>query len=153
MTEIKYKDTTIPVEAGQTVTLHTAGQKLTEDVVISVPKAESGGDTRDVRTLCVILNGGHTATISYCLENAPTTGKEGLYSARIWWNFSKGTKLRLKIVMSYQSYFKSVYCEQLGGEISTTVEGDVRYTDWFVINDNIFDFNIAYNSLPSGGSN
>ena len=41
---IKYKDTTIPVEAGQTVTLNTAGQKLTEDMVISVPK-ESGGGT------------------------------------------------------------------------------------------------------------
>jgi hypothetical protein len=153
MTEIKYKDTSIPVEAGQTVTLNTADKKLTGDIEVTAPKESGGGDTRDVRTLCVNLTGGYTATISYCLENAPTTGKEGLNGFKLWWNFSKGTRLRLKIVMSYQSYFKSVYCEQLGGEISTTVAGDVRYTDWFVINDNIFDFNIAYNSMPSGGGN
>lgn len=44
MTEIKYKDTTIPVEAGQTVTLNTTGKKLTGDVVITAPKAESGAE-------------------------------------------------------------------------------------------------------------
>ena len=40
---VTYKSQTIAIEAGQTATLHTAGQKLTEDMVISVPKAESGG--------------------------------------------------------------------------------------------------------------
>lgn len=43
----QYKSQTIAIEAGKTATLHTSGQKLTEDVVISVPKAESGGVSLD----------------------------------------------------------------------------------------------------------
>lgn len=37
-TAIKYKDTTISLEAGQSVLLHTSGKKLTEDMVITAPK-------------------------------------------------------------------------------------------------------------------
>lgn len=43
MTEIKYKDTTIPVEAGQTVTLNTADKKLTGDIEVTAPKESGGG--------------------------------------------------------------------------------------------------------------
>jgi hypothetical protein len=45
MAEIKYKDTTIPVEAGQTVTLNTADKKLTGDILITAPK-DGGGDAK-----------------------------------------------------------------------------------------------------------
>lgn len=59
MTEIKYKDTTIPVEAGQTVTLNTTGKKLTGDIAITAPK-ESGG-------------GAKKYSITYVFEAAPET--------------------------------------------------------------------------------
>lgn len=41
MTEIKYKDTTISVEAGKTVTLNTADKKLTGDISIAFDTAGS----------------------------------------------------------------------------------------------------------------
>ena len=43
---IKYKDTTIPVEAGQTVTLNTTGKKFTEDIEVTAPKESGGGGVK-----------------------------------------------------------------------------------------------------------
>jgi hypothetical protein len=157
MTEIKYKDTTIPVEAGQTVTLNTADKKLTGDMVICVPKAESGGgavDTRDVRTVCVHAAASFGYTLTYSTENEPTTNYYMGDDMNAWVNIAKGTKIRLAIKLSntsYEQYFERAYCEQLGGEIGTAVENNRRYTDWFVVDDNIFDFNIEYASVGGGG--
>lgn len=41
MTEIKYKDLIIPVEAGQAITLSTTGKKLTDNIEVTFPKAET----------------------------------------------------------------------------------------------------------------
>ena len=153
MTEIKYKDTTIPVEAGQTVTLNTADKKLTGDIAITAPKESGGGDTRDVRTVCINFNGGWTHTLSYCTEDAPTTRKWIGTDSYNWVNIVKGRKIRLAVESSYQHYFNNAYCEQLGGEIGTTLDGNVRYTDWFVVNDNIFDFTFDWASSSGGGIN
>ena len=154
-TEIKYKSSTISLEAGQTATLHTAGQKLTGDIEVTAPKDGGGGDTRDVRTVCVHAAASFGYTLTYSTENEPTVNYYMGDDMNAWVNIAKGTKIRLAIKLSntsYEQYFERAYCEQLGGEIGTTVENNRRYTDWFVVDDNIFDFNIEYASV-GGGAN
>ncbi len=148
MTEIKYKDTVISLEAGQTVTLNTADKKLTGDIEVTAPKDVGGGDTRDVRTLCIANGCGGEISFRYEGGDGRTIIGNGF---NIYTNIPKDSKIRIEIEELYGS-FERVYCEQLGGEIATTIYDGRRVTEWFTITDNIFDFRLEY-EFQSGDSN
>ena len=67
---IKYKDTTIPVEAGQTVTLHTTDKKFTEDLEIIT--SESAVEDWDGT---IIVEGG---TISFTIDSVSYEAEDGM---------------------------------------------------------------------------
>lgn len=52
LTEIVYKGTTIIIEAGKTITLHTAGKKFTEDLVVKANEyADKSVDLTEIDSL------------------------------------------------------------------------------------------------------
>ncbi len=85
MTEIKYKDTVISLEAGKTATLHLADKKLTEDMVITAP-AESGGGASDDKYSAVIEHTGAATMIIYPLEDQHfnITSSAGMRNSLSW---------------------------------------------------------------------
>ena len=59
ITEVTYKGTTVMIEAGKTITLHTAGKRLTEDLVIKANEYEDKESILTEKT--VNANGTYTA--------------------------------------------------------------------------------------------
>ena len=60
ITEVTYKGTTVMIEAGKTITLHTAGKRLTEDLVIKANEYEDKEYILTEKT--VNTNGTYTAS-------------------------------------------------------------------------------------------
>ena len=74
MTEIKYKDTVISVEAGQTATLHTTDKKLTGDIEVTAP-AESGGGLYSIDWDISNITS-NRAYVTFCLPSTIAYGQK-----------------------------------------------------------------------------
>lgn len=85
MTEIRYKENIIPVEAGKTVTLSTNDKKLTDDIVITADIVESIEEWDGSYTVRGGIISFTIADISYQAENGMTWGQwaESEYSPSI----------------------------------------------------------------------
>ena len=73
MAEIKYKETTIPVEAGQTVILNTIDRKLTGDIKVITPKTETIEEWDGSHTIS-----GGIELISFTIAGAPYQAEAGM---------------------------------------------------------------------------
>ena len=152
MTEIKYKDTTIPVEAGQTVTLNTADKKLTGDIEVTAPKAESGGGgaDRDYWVVCftAIASGTSWTNFSYKLSSAPNTTVFRPHSTgggEHWVKVPKGDQISFNF--KFNSGFKYVKSATLGLN-HTTPNTDTPFVS---VTQDVFDMEAyAFVEMTSG---
>ena len=146
--EITYKGDKIELFAGETVTLHTEGCKLTEDLVIKA-NAGSGSSDANVVPLVVGVNG------TYNAANAPTfvtetwtensTFDAGIlnYYGTYPLSYAKATKLvsdenALNLLLNPMC---KVYIN-LGGEEATVTFEEFGY------NNNERAFQLVYNNMP-----
>ena len=169
---ITYKDTTIPVEAGQAVTLSTADKKLTGDIAITAPK-ESGGDARDFRILGGLLyadGGSVIKQVFYRLysetngdkgndklhngENNTFDGRDVMYKQGVWAKIPAGDKVAINFWTSYDATPVTVTANGKNIPITLTASDSsaswfykAYHSDYFEVSEDVLDL-VIYTNKP-----
>ena len=127
---ISYKDTKISLEFGKTATLHLAGHKMTEDMVVTVSK-DTGDDIPEWDGSYTITVSGDIELISFTIDGDHYEAEDGMtWGEWVDSEYNTGGAYVSGDRINYQSNYVSTDGEESGAVTPTDVISAQGYSLW-----------------------